>query len=308
MKLFIIFASAAFFFVLQAVYWIRASRRASAQAALLGRLGQDESLKRNDLLRQGQDESGAFAQRIVALQEEAGEEPNFGAFLGRVGIAFLIAFMLVLLITSNPLGAFLFGLIASGLPYLMLTNKKHRRVARCEEQLPEALEVMTISLRAGHSLEQTIRLTATELDAPIGDEFRRVADECGLGLPLEEALVNMSNRLKAARIVRSFVVSVLVLRQTGGNLVEVLDSIIDTMRMQSQYERKLQAMTAEGRSSSRILALLPPGFVVMTYLMSPDYMLNLFEYPMGRIILVVAALLYLGGIFWVHRLTSSKAR
>jgi tight adherence protein B len=191
-------------------------------------------------------------------------------------------------------------------PYLLLVRKKRLRVSRIEEQLPEALEVMTISLRAGQSLAQTIRLTATELQAPIGDELRRVAEEQELGRPLDEALVAMSRRLKEARTVRSFVVSVLVLRQTGGNLIEVLESIIDSMRQQAQYERKLKAMTAEGRSSSRMLTLLPPIFVFLAYLADTSYIGKLLSDPIGRVLMTISLVLYVIGIVWVRRLVNPK--
>ncbi|MCA9559521.1 MAG: type II secretion system F family protein, partial [Myxococcales bacterium] len=168
------------------------------------------------------------------------------------------------------------------------------------------LEVMIISLRAGQSLDQTIRLTASELDAPIGDEFHRVSEEVQLGRPLEEALVAMSARLAAARTVRTFVTSVLVLRQTGGNLIEVLEQIIDTMRQQAQYERKLSAMTAEGRSSARMLAGLPPIFVLLAYMADSNYIGTLVNDPVGRVLLTVAIIMYTAGVVWTRRLTNPK--
>lgn len=311
MNLLIICAAATIFFVLQAVYWSLASRRSARQDVLAQRLGTSESATANDSLLRGAEggtwvDQLSFAAAIRGLLEEAGEEGAIGPFATRCIVFFLGTFTLMLIITADPFGAFFFGLMAVMIPYLMLVRKRRLRVSRIEEQLPEALEVMTISLRAGQSLAQTIRLTAQEIQPPIGDELRRVSEESELGRPLDEALIAMSQRLKQARTVRTFVVSVLVLRQTGGNLIEVLESIIDTMRQQSQYERKLKAMTAEGRSSSRMLAFLPPGFMFMAYLANPGYIGNLLSDPVGRMLMAISLILYVVGLFWVRRLVNPK--
>lgn len=312
MKLFILFASASVFFILQAIYWIVASRRASRQAVLAERLGAAEDLDgAADILKDAGEPDGwleelSFTQSLRDLLEQAGDEGAVGPFLSRTLMAFLGAFAFFLIVTADLAAALVFGLGAMMLPYLFLLRRKRLRISRIEEQLPEALEVMTISLRAGQSLAQTIGLTAREIQAPLGDELRRVAEEQQLGRPLDEALVAMSRRLREARTVRSFVVSVLVLRQTGGNLIEVLESIIDTMRQQSQYERKLKAMTAEGRSSSRMLAALPPAFVMLAYLADPGYIGNLISDSVGRVLLSLAVILYVVGLIWVRRLVSPK--
>ncbi len=312
MQLLIICASLSVFFILQAVYWIVVSRRTARTAVLADRLGagdvgvQTDTLLKVDEENQSWIEQFALGATLRNLLEQAGEDGAVGAFVSRCSLYFLGAFALVLVITGEPAGAFVLSFGALLIPYLLLMRKKRLRISRIEEQLPEALEVMTISLRAGQSLAQTVRLTSTEIQAPLGDEMRRVAEETELGRPLDEALVAMSQRLKEARTVRTFVVSVLVLRQTGGNLIEVLESIIDTMRQQSQYERKLKAMTAEGRSSSRLLALLPPGFMAMAWMADPGYVGKLLSDPVGRILLTVSFCLYMIGLFWVRKLVNPK--
>ncbi len=305
MILLVILAGISVFFIAQAIYWAVRSKSAASEAALLERLGQQEERSRSSLLRGDQSEAG-FAQHIATMQLDAGEDPNPSAFYARCGISALITFALSLVMFGSPFMAILLSGVMVFLPYLLLTRKKAKRIARCEEQLPEALEIMTISLRAGHSLEQTIRLTASELEAPIGEEFRRVSEECELGLPLDDALLAMSERLKTARVIRTFVVSVLVLRQTGGNLIEVMENIVETMRMQSRYMRKLHAMTAEGRSSTYMLGGLPLVFVGLVSLLSPDYLSSLFDSNFGIVIFFIALLLYVAGIVWIVRLTSPK--
>lgn len=310
-NLFIILACMSVFFTLQAFYWWRASGRASRDAVLaerLGRLNEDDD-ENDGLLRTASKGDSFFdnigiGQRIQDLLEQAGQEGDIGPFLVQTAIAFFGAFSAIIVITGTPFFAFLMALLAMLIPYMLLQGKIRTRMARIEEQLPEALEVMAISLRAGHSLDQTIRLTSKELESPIADEFQRVAEEQALGRALDEALVAFSRRLRSCRTVRTFVVSVLVLRQTGGNLIEVLESIIDTMRQQSQYQKKLAAMTAEGRSSSTMLAGLPPVFALLAGLANPDFIGLLVTDPLGRMLGMISVGLWLTGVVWVRKMTN----
>ena len=113
---------------------------------------------------------------------------------------------------------------------------------------------------------------------------------------------SMAARLSGARTVKGFVVSVLVLRQTGGNLIEVLESIIDTMRLQARYEHKLKSMTAESRSNARTLGALPPAFVVISMMINPGYLSQVGGSPLGRFMMLVAFILYVLGFVWINRL------
>lgn len=305
MKSLIVVASLSVFCILQAVYWIIVSRKRGRDSVLADRLGTDDSLHSSALLKRDEDE-GAFSSGITDLLESAGADPNVGAFLTRCMVFFLGSFALAVVLTGDVGAGLFFALVGAGLPYLGLLRGKSKRMMRIEEQLPEALEVMTISLRAGQSLDQTIKNTAFELEAPIGEEFQRIAQEVQLGRSLEQSLLAMSERLPKARTVRTFVVSVLVLRQTGGNLIEVLDNIIDTMRQQHQYESKLRAMTAEGRSSARMLAGLPPAFLSMAYLANGNYISQLFADPLGRVLLGISATLYVIGLTWTRRLVNPR--
>jgi tight adherence protein B len=133
-----------------------------------------------------------------------------------------------------------------------------------------------------------------------------VAEEAELGRPVDEALLAMADRVRGARSVRTFVVAVLVLRQTGGNLVEVIESIIDTMRQAAAYQQKLQSMTAEGRSSALILGLLPPAFALLSFVADPMYARKLYTDPMGQVMVFMATGFYVTGVVWVRRLVSPK--
>ncbi|MFN3200741.1 MAG: type II secretion system F family protein [Bradymonadia bacterium] len=314
MNVLVIMAGLTLFCLLQAGYWLVVWRRGSRRVAIAERLGTlqtEDDGDQSGLLRTGVDDDTffdqlSFSKGLKESLEQAGEDVSLTAFFSRCMAFMLGGFAFFALVTANVAASFFMGLAFGFVPYLLLMRKRRLRIGRIEEQLPEALEMMTISLRAGHSLAQTIRLTADELQPPLQEEFRRVAEEQALGRGIDEALVAMSKRLQEARTMRTFVVSVMVLRQTGGNLIEVLESIIDTMRQQGQYARKLNAMTAEGRSSARTLALLPPGFATMAYLAGPDYIGNLINDSLGRTMLIIAVALWILGVTWVRRLVKPR--
>lgn len=309
----VILGSASVFFLLQAIYWIVVSRRESRDAVLAARLGSVDSVEEglDDILRRTNADEGfwsslPFYETLVHRLNEAGETGGVAAFMIRVGVFSLGGFAAAVVLTGDAVFSLVFAVGLAFVPYTMLLKKVRMRILRIEEQLPEALEVMCISLRAGHSLQQTIRLTAGELAAPLGDELRQVAEEAELGRPIDEALLAMADRVRGARSIRTFVVAVLVLRQTGGNLVEVIESIIDTLRQAAAYQQKLQSMTAEGRSSALILALLPPAFAALSFLADPAYARRLYTDSIGQVMVFIAAGFYITGVLWVRRLVSPK--
>ena len=303
MSLLALTSGMAVFCVLMAFWLLRTSKRTAREAALAERLGTDESMMQANALLRGE-QTGT----LVKLLEEGGNTMDSGGVVSRLILLSGLNFLILLLLFKNLGGAlFLSALLTPLFMWMFLLRRRRQRMARISEQLPEALEVMTISLRAGQSLEQTIRLTASQLDDPVGAEFTRVAEETELGRPLEQALVNMAERLSEIRPLRTFVVSVLVLRQTGGNLIEVLESIIDTMRQQTQYERKLQAMTAEGRSSSRMLGGLPVVFVLLAWLADPTYIGKLISNPLGQGMAIAALALYVLGMLWIRKLVNPES-
>lgn len=309
----IVLGAASVFFTLQAVFWIVVNRRESRDSVLAQRLGSVDSVEEglDDILRRTNADEGVwtslpFYDTLVHRLNEAGETGGVAAFMVRVAVAVLGGFAGGVVLTGDAVFSFIFGLGLGFAPYTLLLKKVRERIMRIEEQLPEALEVMCISLRAGHSLQQTIRLTAGELAAPLGEELRQVAEEAELGRPIDESLLAMADRVRGARSVRTFVVAVLVLRQTGGNLVEVIESIIDSLRQAAAYQQKLQSMTAEGRSSALILGLLPPAFAVLSYLADPAYARKLYTDTMGQVMVIAAATFYITGVLWVRRLVTPK--
>ena len=211
------------------------------------------------------------------------------------------------MIVTQAVVPFVWGLLlGSAVPYFALKRMRAKRMADIERSVPEALEVMIISLKAGHALPKAISTTAAEISGPFADELNQISEELRLGRSIDDVFLRLGNRLAGVKTVRTLCVSVLVLQQTGGNLVEVLEQLIDALHEQAQYVRKLAAMTAEGRMSARILGSLPPLFMFAVYLVAPEYIGNLFTPGPGYVVLALALLLYFGGLYWLNSMISTK--
>ena len=303
--IFVFFISLTVFTGMQATYWWFTSRRESRERRLIDRLAQDNEGEGEQLLRDKVE--GNISSHLTDLLRGAGEDDSLKALNSKALLYAVLGFLSGILGFASLFAALLFAVAGVGFLYLQLLSKREARTLKIEEQLPEALELMIISLRAGQSLEQTLALNAKEIEGALGDEFNRIVEEMKLGRPLDDSLRAFGERLPGAKTIRTFVVSVLVLRQTGGNLIEVLEAIIDTMRQQAQYESKLRSMTAEGRSNARTLGALPPLFVVMAYFASPEYMSQIVDHPVGRGMGIMSLILYCSGFIWVRRLVRPQS-
>jgi tight adherence protein B len=183
-----------------------------------------------------------------------------------------------------------------------MRRARARRLAQCDEQMPQALEIVALALRAGHALPGALALAASEAPAPLCHELRRAHDEQQLGKPIAEVLAAMGERLPGCASVETFVVAVNVLQETGGNMIGVIDRIVENARARSSYLTRLRALTAEGRQSARMLALLPLGFFVLAASGDKKYLGTLIHDGGGRMILAVAIALWALGLEWTRRL------
>jgi tight adherence protein B len=301
MTLFVTLIGATLFCALQALYWYQRGRTRAKSNALLDRLGGAADLNEVSLLKEGGAGGGLVASLKTRLRQ-AGEPPDIGPFVAKVMLWALMGSVIGLLI-GGALGTGLAGALLAGfLPLMQLSRRRAQRLFDIEKNLPEALQVLIISLKAGHALPKAITTTAVEMPGPLCEELQILADELKLGRSVEEGFLRLGQRLSSISTVRTLVVAVIVLQQTGGNLVEVLEQLVDALHEQSQYARKLAAMTAEGRMSARILCGLPPTFLILTYLVAPEYVGGLFQPGLGLIIFGIALFLYLAGFVWIRRL------
>lgn len=217
--------------------------------------------------------------------------------LGLIGSMWMLYVPFVLALVP----AALCGAVPAGYLYWLRTQ----RMKQFERQLPEALELISRALRAGHAFSVGLKLVGEEAADPIGIEFRRVFDEFSMGVALPQALQNMTERLDSVDL-RFFVTSVLVQRETGGNLAEIIDSLAELIRKRFELQLKVRALSAEGRFSGIILFCLPIVLGMVLYQMNPEYMGVLFKDPFGRTMVMVGSFLMVTGAFVMKRLIAIK--
>lgn len=188
------------------------------------------------------------------------------------------------------------------IPFLYLSMKKKKRMIKLLSQLPDTLDLIARALRAGHSFSTGMKLAADEFDDPIGPEFSETLDEINYGISVADALIHLASRLDCNDL-KYFVVSVILQRETGGNLAEIMENIAHLIRERFKFQGKVRALAAEGKISAIILCLLP--FVVITVLsfLNPEYEKILITDPYGRIMAIISACLMALGIFSMKRMT-----
>lgn len=199
----------------------------------------------------------------------------------------------------------LLGLAIAGLPIGWLMMKRKRRLAKFGRQMPEALELLSRSLRAGHSLNAGFGLVASEMDAPLATEFGRCFEEQNLGIALEEAIDDMAKRIPNMDL-RFFATAVVLQRQTGGDLSEILDKIGHLVRERLQIMGTIQALTGEGRMSGAVLLALPPVLFLVMLKLNYEYVMMLFTDEIGRYLLGVALVTQLIGAMVIRKIITIK--
>lgn len=187
------------------------------------------------------------------------------------------------------------------IPFLFLVRKKKRRMAKLLRQLPETMELIARALRAGHSFSTGMKLAADEFDDPIGTEFSEVLDEINFGISVTDALKNLASRLECPDL-KYFVVSVILQRETGGNLAEIMDSIAYLIRERFKLQGKIRVLSAEGKISALVLCLLPFVVVIVLHFINPKYIETLIIDPVGRILASVSLCLMVAGVFVMRRI------
>ena len=197
------------------------------------------------------------------------------------------------------------GLVLGALPYAFLLQKRKRRLQRFSELLPEAIDLMSRGLRAGQALSATVETIAQESDEPLRSEFRRAADEQSFGLPFREAMVNLSRRVPVADL-QFLVTAILVQKETGGNLAQVLDKASHVIRERIRVGGQLRIRTAQGRLTGWILCGLPFAMFIGMNFLHPGYGKELFQDPLGQKLVTYAAVMMAIGIVLIRRIVNVK--
>lgn len=197
------------------------------------------------------------------------------------------------------------GVFFAILPFFWLLFRRRSRFAKFAAQLPEALELVARALRAGHSLAAGFHLVAQESSDPIAGEFGRVFEEQNLGVPLEEALTNLTERIPNLDL-KFFATAVILQRQTGGDLAEILDKIGNLIRERFKIWGQVQALTGEGRLSGIVLLALPPVLFITVYRMNPDYLMLLFTDELGKKMLIAGVVSQLVGALVIRKIINIR--
>jgi tight adherence protein B len=185
-----------------------------------------------------------------------------------------------------PIAAAL-GLAAIGLPFAYVGWRRTKRLQEFEERFPEALDLLGRAVRAGHAFTTGLEMIAKESPEPVASEFRTTFEEQNFGLPLRDALLNMTERMPSIDV-RFFVTALLIQKETGGNLAEILDGLARVIRDRFRIYREVRVRTAQGRLTAGILIALPVFMMIILSVMNPSYMRILFEDPKGATLLTVA--------------------
>lgn len=235
-------------------------------------------------------------------------------FLEQSGLPWSVA-QLLLLIVALALGAFvaaeflnqplalalIAALVAGSLPLLFVLRAKRKRLQQIDRQLPDALDLMARALRAGHAFPSALSMVGDEMADPIASEFGIAFDEVNYGISMQDALMNLATRVPTTDL-KYFVVAVLIQRETGGNLAELLDNIAEIIRARHRLLGTIRTLSAEGRLSAWILCLLPFALAFVLYLVNPSFIALLWTDPAGIKIAVTAAVLMVIGIIWTREI------
>jgi tight adherence protein B len=190
--------------------------------------------------------------------------------------------------------ALLAAILATILPFSVVAFKRRRRLRKFEEHFPEALDLLGRAVRAGHAFTTGLEMIGKESSEPVAGEFRATFEEQNFGLPLRDALLNMTERIPLVDV-RFFVTALLIQKETGGNLAEILDGLARVIRDRFRIYREVKTRTAQGRLTAAILISLPPLMMLMLEIINPHYVRILFEDPAGPMVLAIAGTMQLVG-------------
>jgi tight adherence protein B len=237
-----------------------------------------------------------FAKQLDLLLERANVDMTLGLFMLCSVVAGGVAIFLFLIVGQPLSVALVVGLIAFVCPYAYLKYITWKRMRRFLEQMPDGLDMISQSLQAGLGLTQAMVFVAKEMPDPLGTEFSVFIEEVNLGLPLADALKKLEERM-ALPEVRLFNTALLVQREVGGSLAELLNKLADIIRDRFRIERLIKSLTAQNRISAWTVCAIPPFLAVFMYIREPQMMNDMFNDPMGRAMLAAALVLELVGIF-----------
>ena len=302
--------------IFQVVMETRSSGRKRVKDRLEGRRSAKSKKAADSILRRGAMDAPRnvaevafskfkFIPKLQTLLDQADLDWSASQMLLNLGGLALLVSVGLLVMQFHAAAAIGCGCAVVILPIMWLAARRRRRLSKLTAQLPDVFDMMSQALRAGHSLAGAVQLIYEQMPPPIANEFAQVYHEQNLGIQIEDALKSMANRV-ASLDVRFFVNAVMIQRQTGGDLAEVLDNISGVIRERIELAGMVRGLTAEGRLSGWVLFALPSLVFTATWFLNPEYVSVLFEDPRGQLMLIVAGGMQLMGIAMIRWIVNIK--
>ena len=284
-------------------------RRVRTAAPAAAKLGQLERPKHRlsgvsvveDLLSRATGFSGPLEQLVT----QSGLKITVGTLVMSSALAAVGGYLLVRWLTYYTYLGLAAAPILGVVPYLVVRFYRTKRLNKFEEQFPEAIDLLARALRAGHAFPTGLQMVADEIPEPVGGEFKLMYDRQNFGMPLNEALKGLAERVPIIDA-KFFATAVLTQRETGGNLSEVLDNLSVVIRDRFKVKRQVRVLTAHGRITGWILAALPPALALILTFVSPDHMKTMITDPLGVQMLVVGGVSQVFGTLVIRKLVNIR--
>jgi tight adherence protein B len=244
------------------------------------------------------------SERVSAIQDallQAGMKFRAGNFLLLCVFCGVVAGLATVLYTRNPAIAWAALIIGGFLPYSVVSYRRQKRFEKFEELFPEAIDTLARAVRAGHAFTTAIEMISNEIAEPLATEFRKLFEEQKFGMPVRDALMNLTERVPLVDV-KFFVTAVMLQRETGGNLAEILDNLSYVIRERFKIQRQVRVHTAQGRLTMALLMAMPPTVVTILLVFSPDFVRPLFYDPIGHALLVLSIALQTVGYFVIRKI------
>jgi len=244
------------------------------------------------------------SQRVSDLQKllaQAGMSMRAGNFLGISALAGVAATIIAYGVGKRVEFAWIALLVGFIVPYSYASIRRNRRFEKFEELFPEAIDTLARAVRAGHAFTTALEMITNEVAEPVASEFRQLYEEQKFGMPVRDALMNLTERVPLVDV-KFFVTAVMLQRETGGNLAEILDNLSYVIRERFKIQRQVRVYTAQGRLTMALLMGMPPIIVTVMMLLNPSFIRPLFSDPIGHTLLVLGITLQTIGYFVIRKI------
>lgn len=242
--------------------------------------------------------------RISKLQQylaQAHVNLRAGRFLLVVCTSLALFAIIGMAVTQQLFVAILAGIFGASLPFFFVSHRRSKRFHQFEEEFPEAIDLLARAVRAGHAFTNALELLGNEMAEPVAGEFRILFEEQKFGMPMRDALTNLVARVPIIDV-KFFVTAVMLQRETGGNLAEILDKLSYVIRERFKIHRQVRVYTAQGRLTMMILMALPPLVVVVMQITNPHFIRVLWVDPLGHLLVTIGVILQTAGFFIIRRI------